>query len=100
MKAHVIVDKAGRVDRRNDEDQRFAIYVSQAHAKRVIAWLGLTDRVIREASSNEFACGVLCAAHCVPNWSASEAAATKFGGKTTPQSVWDFADDIGLATLR
>lgn len=100
MKAHVIIDSKGRIDRRNDGDQRYAIYVSRAHAKRVIQWLGLTERTIREAGDDEIAGGVLCAAHCVPNWAASEETAKRFGHVTTPQAVWDFAEKIGLATLQ
>lgn len=99
MKAHVIVDQNGRIDRRNDEDQRYAIYVSAAHARRVMQWLGLTGRKTREATEDEVAQGVLCAAHCVPNWAASESTAKAFGHVTTPQSVYDFADEIELATL-
>ena len=100
MKAMVIVDGAGRVDRRNDEDQRYAICVSRAHALRVISWLGLTGRKIREATEEEVAAGVLCNAHCVPNWTATEETAKSIGRVTTPVSVYDFAGQIGLATLK
>lgn len=95
MKAHVIVDESGRLDRRNDDDRRVAVYVSRAHAKRVIAWLGLTGRRVRPASDSDLDDAVVCTAHCVPGWSAT----TAFGGRPTPESVRDFARRLKLDAI-
>lgn len=100
MQAHVIIDGTGNIDRRNDEDRRYAIFTSAAHARRVIRWLGLTGRKVRLATDDEIAGGVLCSAHCVPNWAASESTAKEFGHVVTPEKVYDFAAEIGLSTLR
>lgn len=68
----VITNSAGRVDRINDEIQNYAIYASRRHAMRVIHWLGLTDRIIREASQDEIDSGMFCTAHNTPNWRAGD----------------------------
>jgi len=47
----------------NDEDSSPMLLESRVHAKRVIAWLGLTDVKIVKASDGQLACGHLVMVH-------------------------------------
>lgn len=67
-----VLVKGGEPMPRNGEDDRNALYRSRAHAMRVIKWLGLNGYKVREATEEEIANGVYCAAHETPNWTASD----------------------------
>ena len=89
---YVIQDTTGQVDLLNDEIRQPSIYISRAHAGRVIKWLGMTGRTVREATDEEIAGGFFAAAHCVPNWSAGHAV-----GNATPQKYIDLMDSLGVS---
>jgi hypothetical protein len=84
---YVIEDADGRVDQVNDDIRQPAIYVSRAHAGRVIKWIGLTGRTVREATEDEIAAGFFVAAHCVPDWSPAK----------TPSRYIELMDALGVS---
>ena len=53
----------GRTMRTNDEDQRYLLCESRAHALRVIRWLGLTGARIVDAADEIIAAGKFCSVH-------------------------------------
>lgn len=47
----------GKAMQVNDQDDRYLLHKSKAHALRVIKWLGLTGAKVREATEEEAANG-------------------------------------------
>ena len=63
MSKYIFQKSNGRPYPHNDEDSSPMILESRAHAKRVIAWLGLEGVKILAASDEQLACGHLVTAH-------------------------------------
>ena len=57
----------GRPEPQIDEDKRPMLFVSRAHAGRVIRWLGLVGRSIATATEEMFASGEIVRAGMRPN---------------------------------